>query len=400
LQRSALWLRRAAQGDLEEGQYKYYAQGATTTRAYASYVLARLGRADPGGLRQLHDTMARRVTYGEVAWYANNDPLEPLALGQIGGALSLMGDRARGADAFRQAIDNLSMRDWPGWWFDWSYGSRLRDAAGLISVAAETGQEAALKPLLDRFAAMSHDPDLLNTQEQAALLSAAHALNKEVGALDFTVNGASVHGGDTPAFRPDAAAIKAGYDVRNDSRRALWRTLTVTGSPVEAAPALTAGYTIEKTYLSLTGDAVDPAHVRQNDRVIVVLHGYVTDGTVNRRTVVVDLLPAGWEIEAPVTSDTQYGFLGPLSQTRVREARDDRFVAAMDFGEDLRGWRHAIEEDDDNKPHLRDDEFRLAYVARAITPGDFTLPEATVQDMYRPAVMGRTVSATTEVMAR
>ena len=52
LQRSALWLQQAAAGDLPEPAYKYYAQGAVTTRAYADFVLARLGRADLGDLRR------------------------------------------------------------------------------------------------------------------------------------------------------------------------------------------------------------------------------------------------------------------------------------------------------------------------------------------------------------
>jgi uncharacterized protein YfaS (alpha-2-macroglobulin family) len=34
--------------------------------------------------------------------------------------------------------------------------------------------------------------------------------------------------------------------------------------------------------------------------------------------------------------------------------------------------------------------FVLAYVARAVTPGDFFLPGAEAKDMYRPAVYART----------
>ncbi len=407
LQRSALWLRHAADADLPERAYKYYAQGATVTRAYADYVLARLGRADMGDMRRLQDTVAQRVSDGAALWLAGDDVLEPLALGQMAGAFSLMGDRSRADQAFRMAIDNLDVHAWPDWWFDWSYASRLRDIAGLIGVAAEAGQERVLHTLLNRFALERRDPASLNTQEQAALLSAAHALNKGVGRLSLDVNGRALQAGSTPNFSPGPSEIAGGYAVRNTSGRSLWRTLSITGSPLEAAPALSAGYTIEKTYKTLTGEAVDPARLRQNDRVIVELHGTVTgdsvDGSANHRTVIVDMLPAGWEIEAPVADDTQYGFLGPLSATRVREARDDRFVATMDFGEDLRNWRFAASEDDsddsnDKKPRLDDDEFRVAYVARAITPGHFTLPEAVVQDMYRPGFMARTRSATTDVV--
>jgi uncharacterized protein YfaS (alpha-2-macroglobulin family) len=36
----------------------------------------------------------------------------------------------------------------------------------------------------------------------------------------------------------------------------------------------------------------------------------------------------------------------------------------------------------------------------AFTPGHFTLPEAVVQDMYRPAFMARTAASTVDVEKR
>jgi uncharacterized protein YfaS (alpha-2-macroglobulin family) len=398
LQRAALWLRRAADADLPETGFRAYAQGATITRAYAAYVLARLGRADLGDLRRLQDTLTHRVAGDTHVWFAGLDTaLEPLALGQMAGAFALMGDHARAKTAFQMAIDNLALSDWPGWWFDWSYGTRLRDEAGLLSVAAETGQEEFVKPLLDRFGSLSYDRGALNTQEQASLLSAAHALSSGIGKISLAVNGQTKTLGTPPSFAPPAAEIEAGYTVTNTSGRALWRTLAVTGSPLRAPAALSAGYSIDKDFYTLGGEKLDPAHMRQNDRAIVELHGFVTGDDNSHRTVVVDMLPAGWEIEAPVTDEKQYAFLGPLSQTRVREARDDRFVAALDFGSDLLGWRHRFVEEDDSKVHLQDSEFRVAYVARAITPGHFTLPEAVVQDMYRPAFMARTAASVVDV---
>jgi len=401
IQRSAQWLLRAANGTLEDRAYGYYAQGAQITRAYATYVLARLGRADLGDLRRLHDTIQHQTAEMTNLWLAGgNNVIEPLALGQMAGAFSLMGDRSRAEDTFRMALDNLAARDWPIWWFDWSYGSHLRDVAGLLSIAAETNQPAMTKQLLDIYDQEKRDPASLNTQEQAALLSAAYALNKGTGKLAFTINGTAITTGSTPSFAPTPAQIEAGYSVQNASQRSLWRTLSVTGSPRDAGPPLSAGYTIGKAYYTLTGAALDPAHMQQNDRVVVELHGFLDGDQANHRTVIVDMLPAGWEIEAPVTAQTQFGFLGPLSTTRVREARDDRFVAALDFGHDLLNWRFSLEATNDSaKPHLADGEFRVAYVARAITPGQFTLPEAVVQDMYRPGFMARTQASTTEIAA-
>ena len=55
---------------------------------------------------------------------------------------------------------------------------------------------------------------------------------------------------------------------------------------------------------------------------------------------------------------------GSLSRARVAEARDDRFVAAVD----VRGKNR----------------FTLAYVVRAVTPGTYAAPGVVVEDMYRP----------------
>lgn len=54
----------------------------------------------------------------------------------------------------------------------------------------------------------------------------------------------------------------------------------------------------------------------------------------------------------------------------MAEARDDRFVAAVD----VRGRKR----------------FTLAYVVRAITPGEFVMPGAVIEDMYRPGEFART----------
>ena len=48
-----------------------------------------------------------------------------------------------------------------------------------------------------------------------------------------------------------------------------------------------------------------------------------------------------------------------------------------------------------SNPELPGDAFHLAYVVRVVTPGTFTLPEAVVEDMYRPSMMARTDSGQT-----
>ncbi len=66
--------------------------------------------------------------------------------------------------------------------------------------------------------------------------------------------------------------------------------------------------------------------------------------------------------------------------TRHVEFRSDRFVAAVD--------REA--------GNAR--QFNLAYIVRAVAPGIYTHPAATVEDMYRPYRYGRMASGKVEVV--
>jgi uncharacterized protein YfaS (alpha-2-macroglobulin family) len=133
--------------------------------------------------------------------------------------------------------------------------------------------------------------------------------------------------------------------------------------------------------------------------VIVRLSGGA-DAARALMAVVDDPLPAGLEIEAVLTAaDAQgevqatgetasgspklvpgrFAFLGALTTPSVQEKRDDRFLAAMT---------------------LKDGErFALAYVARAVTPGDFFLPGAATRDMYRPSVEARTAPGRLRVLS-
>ncbi|MCR6644434.1 MAG: hypothetical protein NVV62_07910 [Terricaulis sp.] len=154
---------------------------------------------------------------------------------------------------------------------------------------------------------------------------------------------------------------------------------------------MSAGYSISKTAYSMSGSSVDLNALRQGDRVVIVLSGQ-PEGARTYPTVLVDLLPAGLEIEAtlgpedgtgPVRwdgsrRDGAFAWIGEITRTQVAEARDDRFVAAAD----LRG------------------AFRVAYIVRAVTPGRYTLPAAQVEDMYRPGVMARTATSSVRIAPR
>ena len=166
----------------------------------------------------------------------------------------------------------------------------------------------------------------------------------------------------------------------NQGTGALWRTVTVTGAPVSAPPPSASGLTLEKQLFTFRGEYANPATLHQGDRVIVLVSGR-SDEARTTALVVDDPLPAGFEVDTVLSEadakDGPFKFLGTLSTASVQEARDDRYVAAMA----LQGHK----------------AFAFAYIARAVTPGDFLLPGAEAKDMYRPAVAARTAARRTTV---
>lgn len=346
----------------EEASKKATARMRSRASAYALYVLAKAGRGDLARLRWWHDVQMKSEA-------------SPLAKAQVGAGLAMMGDQARARSAFRQASYALNFRDADDW-----YQSPLRDLAGVIALAYEAGQADIARNLQGRLSGAVRDPDALNTQEQARLLEAAHFMLKASGPMKIEASGVTPMPGAAGVPR---WAVGRLADARFVNRGgALWRTVTVRGTPIESPPASASGLSVSKQLYSFTGGAVDPAGLRQGDRVIVRVSGRSQQGR-SLALVVDDALPAGFEIETTLGPDDAtngpFSFLGELTAADVQEARDDRFVAALDL--------------EGNAP------FAFAYVARAVTPGDFFLPGAEARDMYRPAVNARSAAARTVIAA-
>jgi uncharacterized protein YfaS (alpha-2-macroglobulin family) len=167
-------------------------------------------------------------------------------------------------------------------------------------------------------------------------------------------------------------ALADGFAAKNEGERAVRFITAVRGVPAEALPAVARGYSLTRTYYTPDGRLASPEAVTQNDRFVVLIEGRAENDS-KQQALVVDLLPAGFEIENAALGGEDvtktYGFLPNLSQTAFTAARDDRFVAALD----LRG----------------EGRFAVAYLVRAVTPGRYSLPGSFIEDMYRPAYHAR-----------
>ena len=83
------------------------------------------------------------------------------------------------------------------------------------------------------------------------------------------------------------------------------------------------------------GKEADLSKARQTDLFVVVINGTRTEASRSAQTLVVDLLPAGFEIETGTVSKgrstTDYSWLPELTDPTYSEQRDDRFIAALDL---------------------------------------------------------------------
>ena len=328
--------------------------------AYALMVLARSGAASIGDLRYYADTKAEAFA-------------TPLARAQLGAALASYGEQTRADRMFGLAQD-LTLRSagrTSGWRDD--YGTPLRDAAGLLHLAAEAGSRAVDRAQLA--AGITSQGGRYSTQEAAQLLMAAQALRSGAGPAVMSVDDTPVPGPmvQTRAFG-DAAST-----IRNISGVAQDVTLTTYGVPLTPVEAGGYGYSITRSTYDMEGALVDGPW-RVGERRVVVLR-IVPFEEVGARLMIDDPLPAGIEIDNPnlIRSGDVRGldWLTPASPEHV-EFRSDRFLAAVD--------------------HRGDEAFDLAYVARAVSPGEFRHPAALVEDMYRAEYRavtdtGRTVVA-------
>jgi uncharacterized protein YfaS (alpha-2-macroglobulin family) len=347
------WLRNFAERD---GGDRY-------ARAYAYYVLARVGQVKAGSLRYFAETHGDQIR-------------TRLGLGHLAAGLAVLGEGERAEAVFEKAI---AKRRPKGVHFA-DYGSDLRDGAAIAALLAEAFPgttrlhrlATALERAFDRRRYFS-------TQEEAWLVLATHGLNRGAGTQyrvalnDYSV----VAGREALRAKLTAETLQDGYSVENLGDSPLRFITAVRAVPKAPLPAVAEGFSLTRTFYTADGDLTHPEAVTQNDRFVVLIEGR-SENQREQQALVVDLLPAGFEIENPALGGekekTAFGFLPPLTEPAFTAARDDRFVAALD----LRG----------------DERFAVAYLVRAVTPGRFALPGSFVEDMYSPRYHARGAAST------
>ncbi|MGO8835665.1 MAG: alpha-2-macroglobulin family protein [Roseiarcus sp.] len=351
-------------------------EGAGEPLAYALYVLARNGRPVIGDLRYLADT--KLAVFGT-----------PLAEAQIAAALAMLGDRARAGKVFGAALEALRAERDNGYSRP-DYGSRLRDGAGVLALLAEAnlapGEIAgdAIAETARIVEAARSERSYTSTQENNWMALAAEALAEHATAGQFTLDGKPQNGAvyrKWTGFRLEGKLAT----IVNTGGSPAQIVITTSGNPIIPEPAASQGYELERSFYKLDGTRIEARSVTQNDRFIIVLK--VTEAEAKyAHLLLVDRLPAGLEIDNPNLVDggsiDAFEWLKRDFDPTHTEYRDDRFVASFDREENQSAF------------------FNVAFVVRAVAPGKYVWPPATVEDMYRPERFGRTAFGAIEVVAK
>ncbi|WP_407575245.1 alpha-2-macroglobulin family protein [Raoultella terrigena] len=328
-------------------------------QAYAALVLARQQKAPLGALREI--------------WTRHEQARSGLPLLQLGIALKAMGDAPRGEQALKLAM-TTPRQDRDRWLGD--YGSALRDDALKLALLEENkllpeAQNALLSSLADE----AYGQRWLSTQETNALFLAGRTLQDLPGSWQAQTSlQAQPLAADKAQTRNLTGDQLATLQVSNTGSQPLWLRLDSSGYPLSAPQPAGNVLGIERHVFDTRGQQKSLTSLRSGELVLVKLEITATRNVPD--ALVVDLLPAGLELENQNLANSSaslqengeavQNLLNQMQQADIQhiEFRDDRFVAAVAVNE--------------GQP------VTLVYLARAVTPGTYQVPQPQVESMYVP----------------
>lgn len=331
--------------------------------AHAALVLARVNQAPLGTLRNIYDNN-------------RNAARSPLPLMRLAVALQMAGDKERGLAAAKLALGKGYARE-DRYWGD--YYTRLGDHAETVALAATYGYlkddkgERVLKIGQEAQAAR-----WISTHDSLAVLRLAKALSGS----GLPLSGRLLVGGIAEGFSTSGwfsrdlvqEDLLAGAALDIDSQGRYFLIQDTVGIPVNAPAATSNGVNIVSEWYRHDGSRFSGDTLNEGEGLVV--HIKVRAKERMPDTLVVAPLPGGLEIEnlnlmdskqladlviAGTNLDEWRSYSGNV---RFQEYREDRYVAAISLEEG--------------------GEVDLYYLVRAVSPGDYLIPAAYVEDMYRP----------------
>ena len=348
---------------LQNSLYKWsQKQDKQEADAYALYVLARNSKVLMSDIMH-HVNDTHSLIKSGFAW------------GHLATTLAILGEKQKAKELFAVAQKSLGVSD------NYSnFGGVLRDKAALIVLAKEAKFDNIAQSLYADLALDLKDKKYLSTQEMSQILRAVNVMHIKPSKLSIMVNNKPYN--STKEFVVDAKSLDKIPTITNRGKGSIWYNLSFVGTanPASYHSTYNKGFSIYKTIYSIDGKKLNPAQIAKNRRVVVVVSGKVEDSAI-KRPLIIDFLPSGFELENPDISGIDE--LSALKWLKDRSAlehaayRDDRYAAAIN----LEGKT----------------EFKVAYIARAVTLGKFAYPPALIEDMYKPRYRALSKLSTKEI---
>ena len=180
-----------------------------------------------------------------------------------------------------------------------------------------------------------------------------------------------------------ASELAQPLKVTNTGEGALQAVVSVSGAPTTPEPAAESGFKIERLYYTLDGE---DGRSDQGQAEPALRRGAEDHRARSRSSA------ACWSpiICRRASRSTTRGSSRRARPARCRGSRTPRSRRYSEFRDER--FSAAFERRPKDPP-----VFTVAYVVRAVSPGRYVLPQAYVEDMYRPDRFGRTGTGTIEI---
>ncbi|WP_444998064.1 alpha-2-macroglobulin family protein [Aliikangiella sp. IMCC44359] len=334
---------------------------AIAFRAYAAYLLSQLKLINLATLKQLNNQLGAA-------------PKSPLPFAHLAAAFESLGDSKNSKQLWKKALSFKSYSlNYTG-----DYGTELRDLTWTMLLAQNSQYQLDYQPLIFSIDEALLSKNWFSTQERLMLFRLASNLNNS-SAKKWQLKLSSVNDDVVLSDNKKMSYVLSAKDFTDEKKltlidgEALYIDMQAIGTPKKQPQGKSEGVTVRKKYFDTNGKKLNFKQVKAGDYVLVKLDISASEKMPD--ALLVDLLPAGFEIENPAL-EYSYDFSEvviegyPVRQwmsnaiIKHQEYRDDRFVAALSVSR--RGWAN------------------LFYLMRAVTPGTYQVPPTIVEDMYRP----------------
>ncbi|QEH45952.1 alpha-2-macroglobulin family protein [Aggregatibacter actinomycetemcomitans] len=333
-------------------------------RAYATYLLARLGQVPSDSLLSIRSLLERNFKAEE--WRFD------LTVAWLAGAYQLVKQEEDADNLISNVMAKFNNSQPKNVWFYRDYLDPLIEKGTVLYVLARHFPEQAeqLSDTLLSSIVKDLNDNRYNTLSSAMVLLALDAYSKQhaeqIANLHIQQDGQNIGGVQGAFVLANINADKAQLNFVNQSTQKAWYTISQSGYVQQApAEAIKNGVEIDRTYLDQEGKPV--TSVKLGDVINVQVRVRSLQNELDNM-VITDLYPAGFEVvnsNGDETVNVKEGDVIYMFNFIHRDLREDRMLSYGSVG---------------------DTTTVINYQLKAVNAGKFQIPRAYTENMYNRTV--------------